>query len=361
MLVHPLDPKAKEAFTDLLLGSAEGTFRIFSIYLGLKLGYYDALSRGPCTPRTLANACGTDVRYAREWLEQQAVARVLDAEADAADADERRFTLPAAHAVVLGGESLDDISPLVRLLVGATRPLDDVVQAYRTGGGVPYGAYGVELREGQASMNKAMFMELLPTEWIAAMPDVRARLKAAGARVADVGCGAGWSSIGMAKTFPQARVDGFDLDPPSIELARSNARREGVGESVSFEVRDAADPAYANRYDLVMALECIHDMSRPVDALRAMRGMCVPGGAVLVVDERVGDAFTPRGEGLEWMMYGWSVLHCLPVGMAEKPSAATGTVLRPGLMRKYAEDAGYQMIETLPVENAFFRLYRLTP
>jgi cyclopropane fatty-acyl-phospholipid synthase-like methyltransferase len=107
-------------------------------------------------------------------------------------------------------------------------------------------------------------------------------------------------------------VDGFDLDAPSIEHARENARVNGVIDRVHFQVRDAGDPALAGRYDLVTAFECLHDMSNPVGVLRMMRQLAGEQGAVLIVDERVGDAFSTNGNNLDWMMYGWSVLHCLP-------------------------------------------------
>jgi hypothetical protein len=126
-------------------------------------------------------------------------------------------------------------------------------------------------------------------------------------------------------------------------------------------VRDAADPALSGQYDLVMILEALHDMSRPVDALRAAQGLLRDGGTVLVVDERVADAFAPNGDDIERLMYGWSIMHCLPASLAEQPSAATGTVLREPQARSYAEQAGFSRVEVLPVEHLFFRLYRLTP
>jgi 2-polyprenyl-3-methyl-5-hydroxy-6-metoxy-1,4-benzoquinol methylase len=192
------------------------------------------------------------------------------------------------------------------------------------------------------------------------VPDVHERLRSAPpARVADFGCGVGWSSIGIARTYPDAIVHGFDLDAPSIELAKQNAREHGVADRVKFEVRDAGDPALAGQYDLALAVECIHDMSDPVAALRVMRKLVGEAGSVLIVDERVADEFDPPGGELEWMMYGWSILHCLPAGMADQPSAGTGTVLRAPQLRRYAEEAGFTRIEVLPIEADFFRFYRL--
>jgi hypothetical protein len=108
-----------------------------------------------------------------------------------------------------------------------------------------------------------------------------------------------------------------------------------------------------------LAFETIHDMARPIDALRTMRQMAAPGAGVMVVDEHVGDAFAAPADELERLMYGWSILHCLPAGMAEQPSAATGTVMRPGRLRDYAVQAGFSGVELLPLDAGFFSVYRL--
>jgi SAM-dependent methyltransferase len=205
-----------------------------------------------------------------------------------------------------------------------------------------------------------MFLKQLGSEWLPVMPDVHARLMAdPPARVADLGCGAGWSSIGIAQSYPRVFVDGFDLDEASVDLARGNAKATGLADRVNFHVRDAASPELAGLYDLVTAFECLHDMSQPVSALKAMRHLTGDRGAVLVVEERVGDAFTAAGNDVEWMMYGWSILHCLPVGKADAPSAETGTVLRPGTLQQYAQEAGFRRMEILGIDNLFFRFYRL--
>jgi SAM-dependent methyltransferase len=351
----------RDAFLERMLQSARGTFDLFGIYIGVRLGFYEALAAGPQTSGELAARTGTAERYVREWLEQQTVAGVLKVDDEKAEARARRFSLPAAYVEVLvDRESLNYLAPLARLVAGAVHPLAALLDAYRTGRGVPYADYGADLREGQAGINRAMFLKQLGSEWLPALPDVHARLLAdPPARIADLGCGAGWSSIGLAQSYPKALVDGFDLDDASIDLARDNVRAAGLADRVKFHVRDAGDPELAGRYDLVAAFECLHDMAQPVGALKAMRQLAGERGAVLVVDERVGDTFTAAGNDVEWMMYGWSILHCLPVGMADTPSAETGTVLRPDTLRRYAREAGFQRTEILPIDNLFFRFYRL--
>lgn len=352
----------RDAFLERLLQSARGTFEIFGIYLGVRLGFYEALATGgPATSVELASRTATAERYVREWLEQQTVTGILEVDEEQAGAQQRRFSLPAAYVEVLvDRDSLNYLAPLTRLVAGAVHPLASILNAYRTGGGVPYADYGVDLREGQAGINRAMFLEQLGREWLPAIPDVHARLMAdPPASIADLGCGAGWSGIGMARSYPKVMVDGFDLDEASIDLARDNAKAAGLTERVRFHVRDAGSPDLAGRYDLVTAFECLHDLAQPVSALKAMRHLAGTRGAVLVVDERVGDRFTTAGNDVEWMMYGWSILHCLPVGKADTPSAETGTVMRADTLRQYATEAGFRRVEILEIANLFFRFYRL--
>lgn len=297
----------------------------------------------------------------REWLEQQTVASILEVEDETRDASTRRFRLPPGHIEpLIERDSLNYVAPLAQLITGCVRPIAEVIEAYRNGGGVPFSAYGADLREGQAAINRPAFLHQLSQEWLPAIPDVHTRLQAdPPARIADIGCGFGWSSIGIAQGYPKVHVDGFDLDEPSIERARGYAQQAGLTDRVNFQARDAGDPALAGQYDLVTAFECVHDMSNPVDALRTMRRLAGERGTVLIVDERVGDTFTAKGNDVEWMMYGWSILHCLPVGMADPPAVGTGTVMRTDTLRRYAIEAGFRGIEVLPIDNFFFRFYRL--
>jgi 2-polyprenyl-3-methyl-5-hydroxy-6-metoxy-1,4-benzoquinol methylase len=253
------------------------------------------------------------------------------------------------------------VVPVALQLISIVRPLDQLLRAYPTGAGVPYAAYGTDMRDGIALMNRAQFLRFLGTEWFPAIPDVHARLGAdPPARVADVACGTGWSSIAIALAYPKARVDGIDLDAASIDAAGANAAA-GVSDRVTVAVRDAADPLLAGRYDVATIFEALHDMARPVDALRAVRALLAESGAAIIADERVAEAFTAPGDEIERLMYGFSVMHCVPVGRAEQPSAATGTVLRPDALRRMAGEAGFSRVEILPIDNDFWRFYKLEP
>lgn len=352
-----------DALAGRLFDATLAAMDLFSVYLGDRLGYYRSLAHaGPATSEELAARTGTAERYAREWLEQQAVTGLLVVDDADAPVEARRFSLPDGYETVLvDPDSPTTMTPMAQIFAGCVKPLPQLLEAFRTGGGVPYEDYGVDLHEGQAGSTRPQFKHQLAQEWIPAMTDLHARLQAdPPARVADIGMGLGWSSIAIAKGYPKVQVDGFDLDEASVVAARAIAEQEGVADRVAFHHHDAGDPKLAGRYDLAIAVECIHDMSNPVGVLASMRRLVGDGGTVLVADEKVADRFSAPGDDVERFMYGFSILHCLPVGMVEQPSAATGTVFRESTMRRYAEDAGFASLEVLPVEHDFFRFYRLT-
>jgi hypothetical protein len=346
-----------DQLTERLFEAALGALELCSVYLGTELGLYKTLERrGPITPDELAAHAGIAPRYAVEWLEQQAVAGLVDHE-------DGRFTLPPEHARVLTrAEDPAHVAPFAHMLAGIGGVLSRVADAYRTGDGVPYAAYGRAFRHGQGHINRPAFTHELPSDWLAAMPDVVARLESAQhARVADLGCGQGFSTLAIAGAFLNAWVDGLDVDGASIADAREHATQAGLDGRVRFLDGDASELAAHGPYDLILVLEALHDMTDPAAALAAARAASAPGGTVLVVDERVADTFTAPCDEVERMMYGWSVTHCLPTQLAEQPSAALGTVMRAGTVRELANRAGYARVDVLPVENDFFRLYRLQP
>jgi SAM-dependent methyltransferase len=365
------DAKRRDALVERLFESGIAALEVYTVYLGERLGLYQALAEGgPATVAELAARTGTQERYAREWLEQQAAAGILEAHDPAAEPAgrsaepaARRYALPAAYRdVFLEPDSLSYLGGFLRLIVGVTNAVAAVQEAFTRGGGVAYRDYGVDTREGIALMNRPMFLNQLGADWLPALPEIDARLRAEPpARIADIGCGTGWSSIAIARAYPRVRVDGFDLDEASVTQAAANAEAAGVAGRVTFQVRDAADPLLAGRYDLVMMFETLHDMARPVEALGAMRRLLAPGGAVLIADERVGEAFAGPADAIERLNYAFSVLHCLPATMAEGGplEQATGTVMRPPTLRRYAEQAGFRDVTVLPIEHDFWRFYRL--
>jgi ubiquinone/menaquinone biosynthesis C-methylase UbiE len=357
-----------DAFLDDMLDASAGVFKIFSMHLGHKLGYYQALADGlHITSTQLSQRTNTHERYTREWLEQQTVAGILTVLDETAPAKERKFALPPGPREALTDkDSLNYLAPLPQLLAGVVSPINQLVEAYRNGGGVPFAEYGLDTRQGQGAINRATFLQCLGQEWLPAMPDIHAKLAdpSQSPRVADFGCGLGWSCIGLAKTYPNAQIHGYDADHTSIIEAKQNAIDQGVSDRVTFHCVDVSQINFDQPYDLVLCCETVHDMADPVGALQTAKRMIKPDGAVLIVDERVADQFTAKGNDIEWLMYGFSILHCLPVGMAdgaEHHCGGTGTCMRPSTLKSYALDAGFNNVQILPVDNLFFRLYRLNP
>jgi SAM-dependent methyltransferase len=345
----------RDALVDRLSDSMIATLDLFSVYLGDRLGYYHALAtEGPVTSTELAVRTGAHERYTREWLEQQAVTGLLTVENQADDARLRRYRLPPGHVEPLTDpDSLLTMTPSIRSITSLVRAMPQLLAAFRTGGGVPFEDYGPDMAEGQAGSTRPLFLHLLTQAWLPAMPDIHELLQTKeNARVADIGMGFGWSSLAIARAYPLVQVDGFDLDTASVEAARANAIAAGLSDRVTFQARDAGDPDLAG--------ECLHDMSNPVATLRAMRRLVGDGGTILIVDERVADRFTAPGDASERLNYGYSILHCLPVGMVEQPSAGTGAVFRQSTLRHYAEEAGCRSVEVLPIEHSGYRFYRLT-
>ena len=347
------------ALVERLFGDILGAITTYGVYIGDHLDLYRSLTEGgPATPAELASRAGIAERYAREWMEQQGADGILTLTEDSDDPAQRRFELPAAHAEVLTDEeSLNYFAPFMRLLVAGANQLPALLNAYRSGAGVPWDDYGDDMRESQGDANRPMFLGQLATEYLPQVADVHARLQQPGARVADVGCGMGWSSIDIAEGYPNVAVDGYDLDAPAMTRAAEYAAARGVGDRVQFHAQDAAEAE--GNYDLVVAFECIHDMPQPVGVLATMRKLAGADGTVIVMDENVAETFEAPANEVDRLFYGYSLLVCLPDGLSHPPSVGTGTVMRPATLRGYAQEAGFSDIEVLPIENDFFRFYKL--
>lgn len=342
-----------------LFHDAVGALELYAVYLGERLGLYRALAEGgPATSSELAGRTGTAERYVREWLEHHAASGLLEVDDPRAGKLVRRYLLPLEHIPVLADPDDVRYGAFTGVdIVRAGRPLPQLVDAFRTGDAPPPLLWEPE---GRAEFNRARFVNLLGKEWLPTITDIDARLRAEShARVADIACGTGWSSIAMAQAYPRVIVDGIDLDRDAIAAARRNAEEAGVADRVHFSVTDASDLGGSGRYELVTIFEALHDMSRPIDALRGAREMLSESGAVLVVDELVEDEFAAPASDRDRYEYGWSVVSCLPGAMGDPQTAATGAVMRPSVLRDYAIEAGFRDVEVLPIETDYWRFYRL--
>lgn len=361
--LQQIDAEVAERFAGRLFDAALGAIDVFTVYIGDRLGLYHALAQGGAlTPTELAATADIHARYAREWLEQQAATGILHVDDVAAGPDDRRFSLPAEHAVALTDpDGAFSIAPVARAVASIGVVLPKLLDAYRTGGGVPWAAFGADGIESQGDFNRPWIRASLASEYLPSVPDVHEKLMSGG-RVGDVACGVGWAGIAIADGYPNATVVGLDPDDSSIAIARRFAAENGVTDRTTFEVHDCTQPLPGGPFDLVVMIEALHDVARPVEILTNMRESLAPGGAVIVADERVNEAFTAPADETERFMYGASVLLCLPASMSEHPSAATGTVIRPETVRAYAESAGFDSVEVLEqIDHPMLRFYRLRP
>ncbi len=360
MTIVPLtddEAKQRDELQGRVCGAFIGALDLASVYLGDKLGLYAALVTAPATSTDLARRASISERYAREWLEQQAVTGILTVDDASADADARVYTLPRGHTeALLDRDSPASATPMAIFLEPIGRMLPRLVAAYRTGEGIAWSEYGDNTWQGQGDFNRPTLRSQFAHDQLPRIPDVHAKL-VTGARVADIACGVGWAAIGIAKAYPKVRVDGFDLDGSAIAQARENAKADGVADRVSFHVADAA--ALGGTYDVATIIEAVHDMSRPVEVLRSIRSVLAKDGILLVADENVSDSFTAPGNDVERLLYGASIAFCLPNGLADRPSAATGAIIRPATMRRYAIAAGFQQVDELPLELGLLRFYRM--
>lgn len=339
-------------FTEMTCGLG-----LLAAYLGYRLGLFKELAQsGPVTSTELAQRTSLSERYVREWLLAVATSEYVDV-----DKDGVKFTLPEEHAAVLADEG----SPFFAgafpgVLQGSAIVIDPLIEAFKSGGGVPYEDYGKHLREGVALSNRPMYEHEYAQKWIPAMPDVETKLRNGG-RVADIGSGVGWSSIFVAEHFESIRVDGIDADIASVEEARQLAKARGLSERVKFHATTIEDFEIDEPYDLVTAFDCLHDMPYPVQMLSQMRKLASSNGVVFIADEAGGNSFSENQNLTGRFLYNVSVLHCLPQAMVYPNAAGTGTAISESTVRKYAEEAGYSDVAVLNIENPFFRFYRLTP
>jgi 2-polyprenyl-3-methyl-5-hydroxy-6-metoxy-1,4-benzoquinol methylase len=364
-LADPVRPPAgaTEALVERLFNAIIGSLEVASVHIGGRLGFYrDLALHGDATAGELATRTACAERYVREWVEQQAVAGILIVDRPDAAATARRYRLPAEHqAVLVDEDDLNYLTALAGIAVDVVVPIEQLLDAYRSGAGVPFETYGHDLVDAIGAVNRPQFLNLI-AGWLSSIPEIDARLRATpAARVADVAAGTAQSSIAIARAYPGVHVDAIDVDATSIERARANITAAGLGERVHPILHDASAGNLGGPHDLVTIFEALHDMNHPVAALRAVRASLSAGGSVLIADERVAESFAPPGDEIERLNYGFSILHCLAVGLLDGDSAGTGTVIRPDTVRAYARDAGFTRVDVLPIEHDFWRFYRLVP
>jgi SAM-dependent methyltransferase len=333
-----MDPAKLEAFVNRALGDLGSALTASLVVIGDKLGLYRAMAgAGPVSSSELARRTDTNERSVREWLAAQAAAGYLDY-----DAATGRYSLSEEHAVAL----TDEESPACVLggfqgMTAAMRATAKVIDAFRSGKGVGWHEHDPDLFIGTERFFRPGYNAHLISEWIPALDGVRAKLEG-GARVADVGCGHGASTVILAKAFPNSTFAGFDYHAPSIERARERAEQAGVSDRVRFEVASAK--SFPGSYDLVAFFDCLHDMGDPVGAAAHVRESLGRDGTWLLVEpfahDEVKDNLNPLGR----IFYSVSTLVCTQASLAQEVGAALGAQAGEARLRKVLSDAGFTRV-----------------
>jgi len=333
-----MDPSRLEAFVDRALGDLGSALTASMVVIGDKLGLYRAMAgAGPLTSHQLAERTGTHERSVREWLAAQAAAGYLDY-----DADSGRYSLSDEHAVAL----TDEESPACVLggfqgMSAAIRATPKVIEAFRHGAGLGWHEHDPELFVGTERFFRPGYNAHLVSEWIPSLDGVHEKLEA-GARVADVGCGHGASTLILAKAYPRSRFTGFDYHAPSIERARERAEQSGLDERARFEVASAK--SFPGRYDLVAFFDCLHDMGDPVGAAAHVRRSLGDDGTWLLVEPFAHDHVHENLNPLGRLFYSVSTLVCTQASLAQEVGAALGAQAGYARLENVLKDAGFTRV-----------------
>jgi 2-polyprenyl-3-methyl-5-hydroxy-6-metoxy-1,4-benzoquinol methylase len=330
-----VDPERLMAFVSRAVGEVGATLNTALVVLGDRLGYYRALAAGPLTAARLAAATGTGEPYAREWLNAQAAGGIVTY-----DPPTGAYTLPAEHAVALTDEHSPAYLPgFFEIAYGTVADADSIAEAARAGGGRGWHEHNEHVHVGCERFFRPGYEANLVTSWLPALEGVSDKL-VAGARVADIGCGHGASTILMARAYPNSRFVGSDYHAGSIEVARARAAEAGVGDRVRFEVADAA--GFTGRdYDLVTVFDALHDLGDPVGAARHVREAIAEDGTWMVVEPRAGDRVEDNLNPVGRVFYAFSTLLCTPHSLSQPVGRALGTQAGPARIREVTTTAGF--------------------
>lgn len=336
MTTTAADPSAIEAFVGRFATDLAAVAHAATVVVGDKLGLYKALAdRGPSTAAELAATTGCDERYVQEWLCAQAASEYAHY-----DPDSGRFHLDEAQAACLADES-NPAFVIGGMGVVSSMHKDEpaIASAFRSGAGFGWHEHHEDLFTGTERFFRPGYVANLTTSWIPALESVEAKLTA-GARVADVGCGHGASTILMAQTYPASTFVGVDPHAASIETARARAKEAGVDSRVRFEV-GTADDIPGGGYDLVCIFDALHDMGDPTAAARRIRESLAPDGTFLLVEPNAGDSVEDNLNLVGRIFYSASTFICTPASRAQAGSACLGAQAGEARLAQVCGDAGF--------------------
>jgi SAM-dependent methyltransferase len=332
-----LDHDKLNAFLGRAVVDIGATLHAGLVVIGEKLGLYKALAaaEGPLTPAELAQRTETTERYVREWLNAQAAGGYVTYHADSG-----RYSLTPEQAFTLADQDSPAYLPgAFQLVTAAVKSEPRIAEAFRSGAGFGWHEHDHGLFEGTERFFRPNYVGNLVSSWIPALTGMEERLRG-GAKVADIGCGHGASTILMAQAFPKSTFVGFDYHGPSIEAARKAAQRAGVADRVSFE--QAPAKAYPGcDYDLVAFFDCLHDMGDPVGAATHVLRSLAKDGTWMIVEPFAGDRVEDNLNPVGRVFYSASTLICTPASRAQEVGLALGAQAGEARLREVVTRGGF--------------------
>jgi SAM-dependent methyltransferase len=350
-----LDAEKLNQFVFRAVDEVGATLNAALVVMGDKLGLYRALAgAGALTAADLAGRTGTTERYVREWLNAQAAGGYVEY-----DPESDRYTLPPEQTVALTDEDSPAYLPgFFQIALGSVLDSPRITQAARSGDGFGWHEHVHDVHEGCERFFRPGYNANLIGSWLPALDGVVAKLER-GARVADVGCGHGASTILMARAFPRSTFVGSDYHEGSIQTARTRAEQSGVADRVSFEAALAA--AHPGQdYDLVTMFDCLHDMGDPVGAARQVRELLAPDGTWMIVEPAAGDRVEDNLNPVGRAYYGFSTLLCTPASLSQDVGLALGAQAGEARIREVVEAAGFTRFRRV-AETPFNHVFEARP
>ena len=351
-----MDKDKIKSFADEVFADMAGAMTAGMGYLGTKTGSFRAMAgKGPMRVEDVVQQSGLQARYVEEWLKGMTCANYLEY-----DPAGETYRLPDEHAFLLASDDSDHfMGGLFSIVPVLLRVAPDVAVAFAQGGGVRFQEYGSEGVTGFDLINRGQYDHRLTTYWLKDLPQVRARLET-GARVLDVGCGAGRACVAIAKDFPQTRVVGLDPDWEFIRQAEVTAAAAGVAERITFRAATTDELDLAHPFDLIMTCDCIHDFASPQRTLEQIRRLLKSDGTLFIVEPKAADRLEDNINSIATMFYGFSIFHCMTQSLANG-GPGLGTCLGPGRTEALVRAAGFSSVEQLNIRSSVNLFYAARP
>jgi SAM-dependent methyltransferase len=349
-----IDMERLNAFIGRFVGDLGAAVHAGMVVIGERLGLYKALAAHPMTSTELAANTRTDERYVREWLASQAAGGYVTY-----DEKTNKFSLSEEQAFTLANDDSPAYLPgAFQLALGSLAAVPRIAESFCNGAGMGWGEHDDDVFHGCEKFFRPGYAANLVSSWIPALHDVKRKLEA-GARVADVGCGKGSSTMLMAKAFPKSHFFGFDYHDKSIEAAREAAKREGIADRVTFEVAKAKEFP-GKDYDFVTVFDCLHDMGDPVGAAKHVRSSLTKDGTWMIVEPFANDELKDNLNPVGRVYYSFSTLLCTPCSRSQEVGLCLGAQSGEARIREVVTSAGFSRFDRA-TETPFNIVYQARP